>query len=71
MERVAFCNTGHWAATDWFALSEIAGHKNVKLYAGSMVDWTQAPDALPMDNVPNRFEQLVIDWKLWVDRTFN
>lgn len=49
---VSFCNTGHWAATNWFAMSEILGQKNVKLYPGSMVDWTQAPDALPMDNAP-------------------
>ena len=70
-DTISFCNTGHWAATNWFAMSEVLGQKNVKLYAGSMVDWTQAPEALPMDNVPNRFEQLVIDWRLWVDRTFN
>jgi thiosulfate/3-mercaptopyruvate sulfurtransferase len=70
-DTISFCNTGHWAATNWFAMSEVLGQSNVKLYAGSMVDWTQAPDALPMDNVPNRFEQLVIDWKLWMDRTFN
>jgi len=30
-----------------------------------MVDWTQAPDALPMDNVPNRAKQLLIDAKIW------
>ena len=36
----SYCNTGHWAATDWFVLSEILGRKDVKLYAGSMVDWT-------------------------------
>jgi thiosulfate/3-mercaptopyruvate sulfurtransferase len=37
---VAYCNTGHWASTDWFVLSEILGRKDVKLYYGSMVDWT-------------------------------
>jgi thiosulfate/3-mercaptopyruvate sulfurtransferase len=37
---VAYCNTGHWAATDWFVLSELLGHKDVRLYYGSMVDWT-------------------------------
>jgi len=37
---VSYCNTGHWAATDWFVLSEILGRKDVKLYYGSMVDWT-------------------------------
>ncbi|WP_415182333.1 sulfurtransferase [Phaeovulum sp.] len=40
-EVVAFCNTGHWAATDWFALSELAGIENVKLYPGSMVEYSQ------------------------------
>lgn len=62
-ETIAFCNTGHWAATNWFALSEIVGQKNVKLYAGSMVDWTQASTPLPMDNIPNRAKQLLIDLK--------
>ena len=37
-----------------------------KLYAGSMVDWTQADGALPMDNVPNRVKQLYIDTQLWL-----
>jgi thiosulfate/3-mercaptopyruvate sulfurtransferase len=37
---VAYCNTGHWAATDWFVLSELLGRPDVKLYYGSMVDWT-------------------------------
>lgn len=64
-EIVSFCNTGHWAATNWFVLSELVGDKDVKLYAGSMVDWTQASTPLPMDNVPGRFKQLIIDAKLW------
>ena len=64
-EIVSFCNTGHWAATNWFVLSELVGDPDVKLYAGSMVDWSQAPGALPMANVPNRFQQLVIDTKIW------
>ena len=36
----SYCNTGHWAATDWFVLSEILGRRDVKLYPGSMVEWT-------------------------------
>lgn len=36
---VSFCNTGHWAATNWFALSEIAGVQDVKLYPESVVGW--------------------------------
>jgi thiosulfate/3-mercaptopyruvate sulfurtransferase len=37
---VTYCNTGHWAATDWFVLSELLGRQDVKLYYGSMVEWT-------------------------------
>ena len=37
---VAYCNTGHWAATDWFVLSELIGRQDVRLYYGSMVEWT-------------------------------
>jgi thiosulfate/3-mercaptopyruvate sulfurtransferase len=69
-ETVAFCNTGHWAATDWFVMSELLGQKNVKLYPGSMVDWTQDPRALPVANMPGRGKQLLIDAKLWADKTF-
>ena len=49
-EIVSFCNTGHWAATNWFALSEIAGIENVKLYPGSMVEYSNLD--LPMKNSP-------------------
>src|SRR4249920_2473626 len=37
---VSYCNTGHWAATDWFVLHDVLGHKDTRLYAGSMVEWT-------------------------------
>ena len=36
---IAYCNTGHWAATDWFVLSEVLGRKDVKLYDGSMLEY--------------------------------
>ena len=44
---VSYCNTGHWAATNWFVLSEVLGHDDVKLYDGSMVEWT-ADSANPL-----------------------
>lgn len=47
---ISFCNTGHWAATNWFAMSELAGLDNVKLYPESMVGWSNAGHA--MANVP-------------------
>jgi thiosulfate/3-mercaptopyruvate sulfurtransferase len=37
---VSYCNTGHWASTDWFVLHELLGRKQTRLYAGSMVEWT-------------------------------
>jgi len=71
-DAVSFCNTGHWAAINWFALSELAGQKGVRMYPGSMVEWSQAPGATAaMDNVPGRAGQLLVDFKLWIDRTFN
>ena len=36
---VSYCNTGHWAATNWFVLHELRGRQNVRLYDGSMVEW--------------------------------
>lgn len=36
---ITYCNTGHWAATDWFVLSEILGRRDVKLYDGSMLEY--------------------------------
>ena len=69
-ESVSFCNTGHWAATNWFAMSEVLGQKNVKLYPGSMVEWSKDASGLPMSNVPSRPKQLLIDTKLWAEKTF-
>ncbi len=47
-EIYSYCNTGHWAAVNWFVLSEVAGKDNVRLYDGSMVEWTQDP-ARPLE----------------------
>jgi thiosulfate/3-mercaptopyruvate sulfurtransferase len=62
---VSFCNTGHWAATNWFVLSEVLHQPHVALYPGSMVDWSRA--AAPMAHVPTRlqqlWQQLVVTWQ--------
>lgn len=65
---VAFCNTGHWAATDWFVLSEVLERPDVKLYPGSMVEWSQADTPLPMANEPGRLGQLRIQLMSWAHR---
>ena len=64
---VAFCNTGHWAATDWFIYSEVLQRPGVSLYPGSMVDWTQATRALPMDNEPSRGQQIKKKLQDWLN----
>ncbi|MFU8778808.1 MAG: sulfurtransferase [Roseovarius sp.] len=54
---VSFCNTGHWAATNWFALSEVAGIEGVRMYPESMVGWSNA--GYDMANVPGLFQNLL------------
>ncbi|MEZ5825833.1 MAG: rhodanese-like domain-containing protein [Geminicoccaceae bacterium] len=40
---ISYCNTGHWAATNWFILSEVLGYHKVRLYDASMTSWTADP----------------------------
>jgi len=40
---VSYCNTGHWAATNWFVLSQVLEQDNVRLYDASMTGWTFDP----------------------------
>jgi thiosulfate/3-mercaptopyruvate sulfurtransferase len=54
---VTYCNTGHWAATDWFVLSELLGRKDVRLYYGSMVDWTSDPSR-PLASARTKWDDL-------------
>lgn len=44
---ITFCNTGHFASTDWFVLREVLANPRVRLYDGSMSEWSRNP-ALPM-----------------------
>ena len=39
-ESITYCNSGHLATGSWFVLSELMGNKNVKMYDGSMHQWT-------------------------------
>ena len=59
---ISFCNTGQWAATSWFVLSELLGQDDVKLYPESVVGWSNA--GLAMDNVPNRLQQFWLQLKV-------
>ena len=37
---ITYCNSGHLATGSWFLMSEVLGNKNVKMYDGSMHQWT-------------------------------
>lgn len=39
-QSITYCNSGHLASGGWFVLHELMGNKNVKLYDGSMNEWT-------------------------------
>ncbi len=40
-ELIIYCNSGYEASSVWFALHEILGKSNVRLYDGSLHQWTQ------------------------------
>jgi thiosulfate/3-mercaptopyruvate sulfurtransferase len=50
-EVISFCNTGQAAATNWFVLTELLGRKDVRLYDGSMSEWTEA-EGRPVETGP-------------------
>ena len=54
---VAYCNTGHWAATDWFVLHEVLGRQQVKLYDGSMTEWSANPRR-PVESSRTKWDDL-------------
>ena len=54
---ITYCNTGHWAATDWFVLSVVLGRPDVRLYDGSMVEWT-AVEHRPVVSSRTRWDDL-------------
>ncbi len=69
-DMIVFCNSGYWSATHWFAMSEVLVRPKVKMYPGSMVEWTRDREMLPMANVPGRIEHLLADARTWVERHF-
>jgi len=54
---VSYCNTGHWAATDWFVLHELLGYQSARLYDGSMGDWT-ADASRPVESSRTKWDDL-------------
>ena len=54
---VSYCNTGHWASTDWFVLHELLGRKETRLYAGSMVEWSSNANR-PIESARTKWDDL-------------
>ncbi len=42
--KIIYCNSGYEASAVWFALHELLGLKNTKIYDGSLHEWTQYPE---------------------------
>lgn len=40
LDGITYCNSGHMAAGGWFVMYALLGNENVKLYDGSMHQWT-------------------------------
>ncbi len=52
---IVYCNSGHLASATWYVLHELLGNKNVRLYDGSMHEWTTTSPR-PVLNVQNSKE---------------
>ena len=66
---ISYCNTGHWAATNWFVLSEVAQVDGVRLYPESMVEWSALNK--PMENVPTSLQFAILKTKKWFNGLVN
>ena len=42
---IVYCGVGGYAATWWYMISEVFGYHKVRMYDGSIQEWTQDPDA--------------------------
>ncbi len=51
-EVVSYCNTGHWAATNWFVMSEVLGRSDVRLYDASIAGWSRDEQAPMVEGLP-------------------
>lgn len=40
-QTITYCNSGHLATGGWFYMHEMLGNKNVKMFDGSMHQWTK------------------------------
>ena len=43
-EVVVYCQRGHRASHSWFVLKYVLGYENIKVYDGSMMEWSNLED---------------------------
>lgn len=43
-EIIVYCQRGHRASHTWFVLTHVLGFENVKIYDGSMMEWSNLPE---------------------------
>jgi thiosulfate/3-mercaptopyruvate sulfurtransferase len=43
-EIIVYCGVGGYASSLWFMLHEVIGYPNVKIYEGSIQEWTADPE---------------------------
>lgn len=46
-EIIVYCGVGGYASSWWFALTQILGYRNVKIYDGAAQEWVQTNAVLP------------------------
>jgi thiosulfate/3-mercaptopyruvate sulfurtransferase len=44
-EVIVYCGVGGYASSWWFVLTQVLGYRNVKIYDGSMEEWSKDPAA--------------------------
>lgn len=44
-ETITYCNSGHLATGGWFIMHELMGNKKVRMFDGSMHEWTKQKNA--------------------------
>jgi len=44
-EVIVYCGVGGYAGSTWFALTQMVGYGNAKIYDGSMQEWSADPNA--------------------------
>jgi thiosulfate/3-mercaptopyruvate sulfurtransferase len=44
LPTITYCNSGYIASSVWFVIYELLDNKNIKLYDGSMHEWTSYKD---------------------------